>query len=217
MTPGPGRDRRGLTLIELVLTMTILAIAGALVSGALATALRSWQSGLRGGREELVSRIVLERIAAQLRAAVPAPASRNDEEAVAFDAGPDHLRFVTLAAGAAPKQVFYGVREGGAGRHLLYREHPWPDKEFFGSGKPRHEEDVVEVTGFAVKVFRRTEQMEEGAPESGFGAVAAKEWSPLDRELPARVEIEIRVGDQGGTGPRIYAVSVPVLAQAASQ
>ena len=83
------RRRRGLTLIELVITLTILAFAGVLVSGALTTGLRAWQTGLRGGREELVARIVLERIAAQLRAAVRAGQPRAATDAVAFDAGED--------------------------------------------------------------------------------------------------------------------------------
>ena len=74
-------DRRGLTLIELVLTLTILAFAGALVSGAFVTGLRAWQSGLRSGREELVARIVLERIATQLRAAIFSPAKHDKGEA----------------------------------------------------------------------------------------------------------------------------------------
>ena len=149
-------DRRGLTLIELVLTLTILALAGALVSGAFVTGLRAWQSGLRSGREELVARIVLERIATQLRAAISSPARHDEGDAVAFDAAEDHLRFVTLAAaGTAPVQVFYGLRGDGGDAHLVYREYPWPDKEFFGDGRPRREEKIPEITGFSVKVVKR--------------------------------------------------------------
>ena len=131
-------DRRGLTLIELVLTMTILALAGALVSGALATGLRAWKSGLRSGREELVARIVLERIAAQLRAAIPAPAKRGEELAVAFDAADDRLRFVTLAAaGTAPVQVSYGLSAAGGETGLLYRELPLAGQGFLRRGALR--------------------------------------------------------------------------------
>jgi prepilin-type N-terminal cleavage/methylation domain-containing protein len=199
----PGGDRRGLTLIELVLALTILAIAGALVSGAFTTGLRAWQSGIRSGREELVARIVLERIATQVRATVASPATKDSEDAVAFDAGENYLRFVTLAAaGPAPVQVYYGL--AGDGR-LVYREYPWPDKEFFGQGHPRREELVAEVTGLTVKVTRRSKDPDSGA-EAPLG-----EWSPLDQEPPSTVTVEIVVGAEGGQEPKRYGITVPVL------
>jgi prepilin-type N-terminal cleavage/methylation domain-containing protein len=205
-----GGDRRGLTLIELVLTLTILAVAGALVSGAFTTGLRAWQSGARSGREELVARIVLERIAAQVRAAVHSPARLNGEEAVAFEAGEDHLRFVTLAAaGAAPVQVFYGLSGGGAERSLVYREYPWPDKEFFGGGRPRREERVEEITGFTVVVAKRSDDAGDDA------GTALVEWSPLDLELPESVTVEIAIRPSAGPEPSRYRITVPVMAREA--
>jgi prepilin-type N-terminal cleavage/methylation domain-containing protein len=202
----PGADRRGLTLIELVLALTILAVTGALVTGALAAGLRAWQSGARSGREELVARIVLERIAAQVRAAVAAPATKDNEAAVAFDAGEGHLRFVTLAAaGTAPVQVYYGLEANGEGRHLVYREYPWPDKDFFGQGRPRREELVAEVTGLTVKVTKRAEDSDGGLE------APSDEWSPLDQVPPASVTVGIVVGAEGSSEPRRYEITVPIL------
>lgn len=206
-------DRRGLTLIELVITLTILALAGALVSGAFATGLRAWQAGLRSGREELVARIVLERIALQLRAAVGAPAKRNEADAVAFDVAADQLRFVTLAgAGAAPVQVSYGVGSDGGDPHLVYREYPWPDKDFFNEGRPRREEKVPEITGFAVTVVKRSERSGEEKSDAAEEPSTA-EWSPLDRELPASVSVEIAVKVEDRPEPRQYRIMVPIPAQ----
>ena len=145
-------DRRGLTLIELILTLSILALAGVLVSGALTTSLRAWQSGFSRGREELLARIVVERISAQLRAAVGSPAELTQEPAVAFEAKDHALRFVTCAAaGAAPVQVSYTLEDGPEGGRLVYREYPWPDKDFFGEHRARREEALPTVTGFTVK------------------------------------------------------------------
>jgi prepilin-type N-terminal cleavage/methylation domain-containing protein len=204
-------DRRGLTLIELVLTLTILAFAGALVSGAFVTGLRAWQSGLRSGREELVARIVLERIATQLRAAISSPARHDKGDAVAFDAAEDHLRFVTLeAGGTAPVQVFYGLRGGGGDAQLVYREYPWPDKEFFGEGPPRSEEKIPEITGFSVKVVKRIAASKTGVTDS---APATEDWSPLDEQLPASVSVEIVVNTEGRQEPRHYQITVPILTQ----
>lgn len=209
MTPRRLRgDRRGLTLIELVLTLTILALAGSLVSGALATGLRAWQSGLRSGREELVARIVLERIATQLRAAVNSPAKREGADAVAFEVEGDRLRFVTLSAGTpAPAQVSYGLRSDGGKPQLLYREYPWPDKDFFGEGRPLREERVPEVIGFTVKVVKRPSAADPSEPDE---EPSSTEWSPLDEELPASVTVEIAVTAEGEQEPRIYQVTVPI-------
>lgn len=205
--PAIGRDQRGLTLIELVLAVSIMAIAGTIVTAALTTALRAWQGGFEHGREELVARIVLERLGAQLRSAVASPAKRGEEAAVAFEATADSLRFVTLdAAGAAPLQVSYALDD----RHrLLYQELPWPDKEFFSAGKPRREESVPEVQGFAVSVTKRTAKKNE-VP----GAVSA-EWTALDKELPGSVSIEIQVATGTAAQRRSYKLTVPLPTQAA--
>jgi len=206
-------DRRGLTLIELVLTMTILALAGALVTGAFTTGLRAWQSGLRSGREELVARIVLERIATQLRAAIPSPVKSGEEKAVAFDAAADRLRFVTLAAaGAAPVQVSYGL-SGGGKPGLLYREYPWPDKDFFGESRPLREEKVGEVTGFTVQASKRVDTDEAGA----VAAPSPEEWSPLDQELPGSVSVGIDVTAEGEPEPRHYQITVAIPTRTSPQ
>jgi len=202
-------SQRGLTLIELLLTMTILALAGALVSGALGAGLRAWQQGLNSGREELVARIVVERIATQLRAAVGSPVKKDGEHAVAFDAGEEHLRFVTIAAGQAPVQVSYGMQADGGDPCLVYREFPWPDKEFFGGSHPRREERIVEVTGFAVSVVARTDESDTGETDGG-GELSPPPWSPTDGVLPASVSVAITVAAAGAAEPRQYQVTVPI-------
>lgn len=206
-------DRRGLTLIELVLTLTILALAGSLVSGAFVTGLRAWQSGLHTGREELIARIVLERIATQLRAAVSSPAVRNGESAVAFDATAASLRFVTLAAaGPAPVQVSYRLSNDGGASHLVFSEYPWPDKDFFGEGRPRREERIEEVTDFSVRVFTRSDDsdIDTSAPDSKGAGNSPEEWSPLDEKLPASVSVEIVLKPAGRQEPRHYRITVPI-------
>lgn len=192
-------DSRGLTLIELVLTLTILAVAGALVAQALSGALRAWNGGMQRGREQLVARIVVERVSEQLRAALPAAARRGEEETLAFDAGEERLRFVTPAAGAAPMQVSYQLEGQGGERHLVYREHPWPDKDFFGASAVRREEQVPEIALFRV-------ELERADVPQGEDPVAATGM------LPQRVVLEIGVhGADGGEGES-YRVTVPILA-----
>lgn len=202
----------GLTLIELVLAMTILSLAGVLVSGAFGTGWRAWQSGLSHGREELVARILAERLSAQLRSAVEAPAEREDKPAVAFAVDDGSLRFVTIAGpGAAPAQVSYSLEGQGGEPHLVYREYPWPDKEFFGESKPRREEDVPEVIGFSVSVRKSADDTAEDSAFSGDGNVVPEEWDPADRRLPASVTVEFDVATDDGGEPQRYSIVVPLL------
>jgi len=201
----------GLTLIELILTLSILALAGVLVSGALATSLRAWQSGFSRGREELVARIVLERIAAQLRSAVASPARLTQQDAVAFEAKEHALRFVTCAAaGAPPVQVSYALEDGPDGARLVYREYPWPDKDFFGEHRPRREEAIPAVVDFAVSVVRMpdNETPEGDQPQ---GTQPQGEWSPLDQMLPKSVAVEISLPGDGE--PKVHRVSVTLPTQ----
>jgi prepilin-type N-terminal cleavage/methylation domain-containing protein len=199
-------DRRGLTLIELLVTLTILAVAGVLVSGAFTTGLRAWQNGLKSGREELVARIVLERIAAQLRSAVSSLAELDREDAAAFFVREDALRFVTLGGpGGAPMQVSYAIENAGEGDHLVYRELPWPDKDFFRGSRPRREEQVPEVTGLSVSVTRKPD------PEESSASEPVEKWDPRDLELPGSVELEIVVPILGEPEPRRYRMVVPIL------
>lgn len=201
--------RRGVTLIELVLTLTILALAGALIAAALSASLRTWRTGFTRGREELVARIALARIAGQLRSAVPAAARQGSEEAVAFEAREDALHFVTVpAAGGAPLHVSYSLVQEGGKPALVYRELPWPDKEFFGEGRPRREEVVPEITGMKVGVTRCPE---EGEPAPN---AVASPWKPTDLCLPGSVEVEITLSD--GDGESTYKVSVPLALVSAS-
>lgn len=200
------RQPRGLTLIELVLAMTIVALAGALVYGALGTALRAWQSGFAHGRGELVGRIVASRLAGQLRSVVAAPARRGNEAAVAFAAGEHELRFVTTlsASAPAPAAVSYAIVEEEGRPALVYREYAWPDKKFFEEPAPLREERLPEVGGFAVKVERRPEE-ETGVPVSG-------EWSPTEG-MPGSVTVEIAAAAEGDAEPRRWSLTVPIAVE----
>lgn len=208
------RSAAGLTLIELILTLSILGLAGVLVSGALTASLRAWQSGFAAGRGEVIARVVLERIAAQLRAVVPSPARLTQQPAIAFEAKEHALRFVTSgAAGAAPVQVSYALEDGPEGGRLVYREYPWPDKDFFGEHRPRREEAVPEVAGFTVTVVKLPDEEpgEDGPPQP---AQTPGEWSPRDQLLPKSVTVDLALRSEGGAEARSYRITVALAAQA---
>ena len=147
---------RGFTLIEVLIALTIVALAGVVVYGALSTALTSWSAGIIDSRRSQVAQIALDRISQQLKSTV-ASTVKKDGRVVAAFTGDDHsIRFVTLgAAGGAPlAAVSYAVEDGKDGRRFVYREYPWPDKDFFEPKDPWTEEEVPEIVDLTF-VFRK--------------------------------------------------------------
>jgi prepilin-type N-terminal cleavage/methylation domain-containing protein len=206
------RGRGGLTLIELLLTLTILALAGVIVAGSFNTGLRAWRSAQRHGHEELVAALVAERLSAQLRSAVQATVKRDGADKIAFMPTESSLRFVTIAGlDAIPMQVSYGIEGDGQERQLVYRRYPWPDKRFSDDSRPESEklpeEPVAEVVGMSVKEVK----WRSGDPGGQSGA-AAGDWDPEKAEmLPESVTVDLEVKSGAGVEPKTISVTVPLL------
>ena len=192
----PGRETAGLTLLEVMLALTILSLAGAIFYGALNTSLTSWSAGLVQGRRGQVARIALDRMTQQLKAGVPAEVKDGRRKRPAFEGKEESLRFVTLLpVGPYPlAQVSYSMEETGDGRILVYREYLWPDKKFFEEGVPVREETLPEIESLEI-VLRGPEEDE-----------AVKE-----DEFPNLVEVELRVKGEGEEGDRTFTAAAPFL------
>ena len=201
---GPRLCRRpeGFTLLEVMISLTILTLAMAVGYGALSTALTSWSAGLARGRKEQVARIALERMAQQLKSAIPAIITEEGgRRRPAFAGGEDHVRFVTVlpvGVDTIPVQVSYSIEEADGGSRMVYREYPWPDKKFFDIGEPVKEESLDEIVGMKITLWPREKSGESGeGGESGI-PVDEEEWSPDDEEtMPGGVDISLRLeGDE---------------------
>jgi prepilin-type N-terminal cleavage/methylation domain-containing protein len=198
---GPRLCRRpeGFTLLEVMISLTILTLAMAVGYGALSTALTSWSAGLDRGRKEQVARIALERMAQQLKSAIPAIITeKGGRKRPAFDGGEEQIRFVTVlpvGVDTIPVQVSYSIEEADGGSRMVYREYPWPDKKFFEIGEPVKEEALDEIVGMEITLWPREKDEEDG--ENG-SPVDGEEWSPGDEEtMPGRVDISLRLeGDE---------------------
>lgn len=192
----------GFTLLEVMVSLTILTLAMAIAYGAFTTALTSWSSGLSRGRKEQVARIALERMAQQLKSAIPATvaAAGGRPQRPAFEGGEDHIRFVTILSTGVdtlPVQVSYSMEEVDGERRMVYQEYPWPDKNFFEVGEPVKEEVLDEIVGLAITLRPREES---GIP------VGEEELSPEDEDtMPGGVDISLRI--EGDEDDR-YATSV---------
>lgn len=200
------RGRQGFTLLEVLLALTILAMAGTIVYSFLATALISWTTGVDRGRTMQVAGIAADRLAQQLKSAVPAGVLKSRLRVAAFDGGEDSLRFVTLLPTGLRtlRQVSYSIEEGEEGTELVYREYPWPDKKFFEEQDPLREERLPEIIGMEVTL--RARESEADKTDEG------DEWSPGMKELPREVEVRLVVAGRGDERGRSVTVAVPILA-----
>ena len=201
----PGRPR-GFTLLEVLLALTILAMAGTIVYSFLATAFIAWTSGVDRGRTMQVAGIVADRLSQQLKSTVPAHVLKSRLRVAAFDGGEDSLRFVTLLPTGLRtlRQVSYSIEEGEEGPELAYREYPWPDKKFFEDQDPLREERLPEITG--MEVVLRARESERDKTDEG------DEWSPGAKELPLEVEVRLVVAGPGNEQQRSVTVTTPLLA-----
>lgn len=192
----PGRETAGLTLLEVMLALTILSLAGVIFYGALNAALTSWSAGLVQGRRGQVARIALDRMTQQLKSGVPAMMRVEGRKRAAFKGKEESLRFVTLLpVGAYPlAQVSYSMEETGEGKILVYREYLWPDKKFFEEGEPVREETLPEIE--SLEILLRGPEEDESVEED---------------EFPSLVEIELRVKGEGEETDRTFTAAAPLL------
>jgi hypothetical protein len=205
-SPAARWRKEGLTLLEALLALTILALSGAIVYSFLATVLISWTSGVERGRKGQVAGIVVDRLGQQLRSAVPARIIESGRKRAAFRGDEDSLRFVTLLPTglASLRQVSYAVEEGDEGPELVYREYPWPDKDFFEEKEPLKEERLPEIVDMEVVLRPRKAGEKEGWSE--------EEWSPEGEDLPGAAEVLLVVAGAGSKEGRSVKMAVPLRA-----
>ena len=80
------RDRRGFTLIELLVSMAIFAVLATALGASLSAGITAWKRGRRAADQQQEARAVLERLARDLRNAIPAPGItiQGDDKSISF-------------------------------------------------------------------------------------------------------------------------------------
>lgn len=193
----PGRDpsqpvglagSRGLTLVEVILAVSTLAVIVLLLAGTLRVALRAWESGQRRADSQQELRAVVELLTEALAAAYPyrGRLGESPERVVLFVGEPEEVRFVTTAeplALDAPAAPFHAVTVARADTdRLRVVERLVPAQEPFGEGPEA-------VLSRSVTVFRLQYLDETGAwLDRWDGRTAAALPSAV------RVELAVRIG-----------------------
>ena len=94
----------GFTLLELLISMTILALIFVAVLGAIRIGTRSWERGEARAEENQRTRTLVESLARDLTMIYPLRVKDQDKDVVVFHGRPDSLEFATLpqSYGAEP-------------------------------------------------------------------------------------------------------------------
>ncbi len=187
---------KGFTLLEVIVTMTILGIMLLVISGAFNLGLSAWDRGEQTREEYQRQRTATQLIMRQIKSMVPYKIKTQKAEGdyLAFEGKANSLKFVStlsLRAGRPNGLVFavYEYKEGGpeGGRFVVYEKRV-VNKDFFEEG-PKEEEGVTVLEGLSDVRFEyfREEDAEKTRTEAWVEDWSAKE----EKELPAALRVKV--------------------------
>ena len=186
----------GFTLLEVIVTMTILGFILVIIFGAFRLGLSAWDRGERTREEYQRQRTATQLISRQIKSAVPYRVKTEKAEGnyIAFEGDVHSLKFVsTLSLRAMRPEGFvfaiYEFKTGGAetGRLVVY-EKKVVNKDFFEEG-PKEDQGVSVLEGLSDVRFEyfREEDKEKTRPEAWLEEWSAKE----EKELPSALRMTL--------------------------
>ena len=194
-------DRRGFTLIEVLIAVSTLAVVVLLATAALRVGLRAWESGQRRVELQQESRALVELIGDALAGAHPYQGrlGLSPERVVLFEGEPDEVRFVTNSPPLmldAPAVPFHAVVLGRQGDNALRLvERLVPTDEPFAPGSER-------VLSRSVTRFTLAYRDDSGAWQ--------ERWNARDAGgLPTAVRLELAIGGLSRATPALV-VALPL-------
>lgn len=137
--------RDGFTLIELIISITILSFITVIIGSAFRLGIQAWERGEKETGDAQRLRGLSSLLSQQLKSLYPymIKTEDNDEDVVAFKGEPDSITFVTTITDTSYgglKWVQYIFRDGV----LLYKEGLLPDKKFEEHIKDKDKEEIVD-------------------------------------------------------------------------
>ncbi|MCD6352975.1 MAG: prepilin-type N-terminal cleavage/methylation domain-containing protein [Proteobacteria bacterium] len=146
--------QKGFTLLELLLTVVILALMVGIMGGVLRLGIRSWEKGEETVDEFRKTRIVMEMIAQQIKSTYPYMIKKEKGWAVIFQGEPKALKFVSPISVKSPVitglvWVQYALGEDRAsenGKELIIRESMISGDDFFQKESEITKDETVDIT-----------------------------------------------------------------------
>lgn len=189
-SPHRRASERGLTLIELLVSLAILMILTSFIVGGLSTAIRAFDTDRRSATE-VATHAAAESVRDLIASAMPMPNPRPGGPLL-FDGQREELRFVVLSEGRAMRGGPQDVRIRRRGTELVV--------EIFGSLR---DNDARKAPITSTTIARGLREVR----FRYFGGAGAKgeptwrdDWTKADR-LPALVEVSFSFEDVGRDAP----------------
>lgn len=209
----PGDRQSGLTLVELLVALVLLALIATMMSGSIRFGVRAWESADARVEQDTRIQAVQALLRRQFNRAYPAPgAGARQRGQVEFEGRADGLSFVTalpahLSPGGRSVVALEGTRDDGEAA-LILRWRPHRP----GFGEDDDEEDWAENRVLIPRI--------EGLEFAYFGSEKAgddprwfDDWQQR-RTLPALVRLRLRFAeDDRRTWPELVA-ALPITARA---
>jgi len=193
----------GFTLIEVVITLTILGFICLITFGAFRLGLSAWERGESVKDEYQKVRIVSQLITQQVKSAVPFKIKPQQAEGdyLAFEGDARSLRFVSAlpVRGKQPEGLVYAKyefkEEGSEGGRLILYEEKALNKDFFAE-EPKEELAVSLLEGVSSVRF---EYFREEDPLNNQQEEWVEEWKAKDeKRLPKALKMTIIRKNQKG-------------------
>jgi general secretion pathway protein J len=168
----------GFTLLEVILSLTILSLVTLVIGGAFRLGLDAWEKGDKEIQSTQKLRALSGLISQNLKSAFPYKMEIEDEDVILFAGDNNYILFVTSLADSAFggfKWIRYTFKDGA----LMMAEGILPDKEFSLSSSENEEvvDSSIEEFNFEYLSLSEGEWTEE--------------WE-LGEDLPAAVRVSIR-------------------------
>jgi general secretion pathway protein J len=186
----------GFTLLEVIVTLTILGLILLVISGAFRLGLSAWERGESTREEYQKVRAISQLVCQQIKSSIPYKIKTQKAEGdyLAFEGKPHSVKFVSALPIKArePKGFVYAIyefQEGGEeGGRLVYYEQRVLNKNFFEE-KPDEELGVSLCEGISDVRFEyfREADLEETKTEGWFDTWDTKE----EKELPKALRMKI--------------------------
>lgn len=200
------RLQRGFTLLEVLVTITILALMGTVAFGALHTGGRTWEAGLARAGVTAERRALYDHLRRQIQQMLNTRWSVDRKELVPFDGDTRGMRFVAPAPGHRVGAGLYQYaiesdRQMDGLRLLLYHQPYYPGSEEFPV--PATDAPRVLAEGLGQVLFGYF-----GEREADEAARWHPDWNAETGRLPRLVMLDVREGQPGAEPWPALVVSV---------
>lgn len=189
-------SRRGFTLLELILALTIVGTVVLVALGAFRIGQRAWEKGDAVAENNQRLRIAAERVRQQLAAATVYVLPGENDSVIGFEGRAGEIRFVSrlaLVPGHEQGLVFVHYRllqtadQGGV---LAFYEQPVMTLEGMPEEEPGSEAFKPLIVGLSEAAWQYR------GDEASTGGAWQETWEAAEQlRLPAAVRLEMRSGD----------------------